>query len=106
MMEKAYVSRLAPYMKDFVAFKRSLGWKYETGEFYLREFDRFCAKHESEGVSLKEIVRSWVSLRETECSNTQRIRVAPIREFGKYLQSSGNSYAFVIPNKVDRKSVV
>lgn len=37
MMEKAYVSRLAPFMKDFVSFKRSIGWKYETGEFYLRD---------------------------------------------------------------------
>ncbi|MFC4766086.1 tyrosine-type recombinase/integrase [Effusibacillus consociatus] len=103
MMEKAYVSKLAPSMEAFVAFKRSLGWKYETSEFYLREFDRFCAKHESEGASLKEIVKSWVSLRETECSNTQRVRVAPVREFSKYLQSSKHSYAFVIPNKVCRK---
>lgn len=102
-MEKAYVSRLAPFMKDFVSFKRSLGWEYETGEYYLREFDRFCAKHELEGFSLKEIVKIWVKLRDTEGSNTQRVRVAPIREFGKYLQSSEPSHAFVIPNKVCRK---
>ena len=103
MMEKAYVSKLSPFIKDFIAFKRSLGYKYETSEYYVHEFDRFYAKHELKGVSLKETVESWVSLRDTECSNTQRVRVAPIREFGKYLQSLGQSCVFVIPNKVCRK---
>lgn len=51
---------------------------------------------------MKEIIKSWVTLRDTECSNTQRVRVAPIREFGKYLQSSGQSCDFMIPNKICR----
>jgi len=103
MMGKSYVSRLAPFMKDFIAFKRSLGWKYDTGEYYLYEFDRLCAKEESEGISLNETIKHWVSLRDTECANTQRVRVAPIREFGKYLRYTEASDAFVLPNKVCRK---
>lgn len=102
-MEKAFVSKLAPFMKSFVTFKHSLGWKYETSEYYLHEFDRYYAKHESEGGSLKDIIKSWVILRDNECPNTQRVRVAPIREFGKYLQSSGYSDAYIVPNKICRK---
>lgn len=105
MMEKAYVSKLAPFMEAFVAFKHSLGWKYETSEFYLREFDRYCAENDSEVTSLKDVMRNWVILRDTECPNTQRVRVAPIREFGKYLQSSGHSDSYVIPKKVCAKQI-
>jgi site-specific recombinase XerD len=105
MMKKAYLSRLAPYMESFVKFKHSLGWKYETGEFYLHEFDRYYAENESEVASLKDIIKSWVRIRDTECSNTQHVRVAPIREFGKYLQSSSYSDSYVIPKKVCQKQI-
>jgi len=104
-MKKAYVSKLAPYMEAFVKFKHSLGWKYETGEFYLHEFDRYFAENESEVASLKEIIKRWAILRDTECSNTQHVRVAPIREFGKFLQSSGYSNSYVIPKKVCQKQL-
>ncbi|MDR3587473.1 MAG: tyrosine-type recombinase/integrase [Desulfosporosinus sp.] len=103
MMEKTYVSSLAPFIEAFVEFKHSLGWKYATGEFYLHGFDRYCAEYESEATSLKDIIKSWVILRDTECPNTQHVRVAPIREFGKYLQSSGYSDSYVIPKKVCQK---
>ena len=75
-MQNAYVSRLAPYMESFVEFKHSLGWKYETSEFYLREFDRYCAESNSEAAPLKEVIKRWATLRDTECSNTQHVRVA------------------------------
>ena len=103
MMEKAYASKLAPFMEAFMEFKHSLGWKYKTGEFYLREFDRYCAENESEAASLKDNIKSWAIIRETECPNTQHVRVAPIREFGKYLQSSGYSDSYIIPKKVCQK---
>lgn len=103
MMEKLFVSKLASSMNSFLTYKRSLGWKYNTSEYYLREFDRYCAKYELEGTSLEEIIKSWIILRDTECPNTQRVRVAPIREFGKYLQSIEHSDAYVVSNKVCRK---
>ena len=105
MMEKAFVSTQAASLEAFVTFKHSLGLKYATGTFYLYEFDVYCAEHESDGVSLKEIAKSWITLRENECPNTQRIRVASIREFGKYLQSSGRANGFVIPSKICRQQI-
>jgi integrase/recombinase XerD len=105
MMEKAFVSTQASSMEAFVTFKHALGRKYATGKYYLHEFDVFCAEHESEGVSLKEIAKNWLTLRKNECPNTQRVRVAPIREFGKYLQLSGHSDGFLIPNKICRQQI-
>lgn len=102
-MKKTYLSRLAPFMEAFMKYKHSLGWKYETGEYYLRDFDRYCAENESEDFSLKDIIKKWIILRDTECSNTQHIRVATIREFGKYLQLTGYSDSYVIPKKVCQK---
>ena len=92
-------------MESFIESKHSLGWKYETGEFYLHEFDRYCAEKESEGVPLKEIIKCWAILRDTECSSTQHVRVAPIREFGKFLQLSAYSDSYVIPKKVCQKQI-
>lgn len=103
MMGKAYVSKLAPFMEAFVAYKHSLGWKYITCEYYLREFDSYCAKNESEASTLKDMIRNWMILKKAECSNTHRIRVSPIREFGKFLQSTGFSDSYVIPKKVCQK---
>ena len=105
MMKKAYISRLAPYMESFMEFKHSLGWKYETGEFYLREFDRYYAENEAKASSLKDIIKSWAILRDTECPSTQHVRVAPIREFGKFLQLSGYFDSYVIPKKVCQKQI-
>lgn len=105
MMKKAFVSTQAPCLEAFLTFKRSLGLRYATSAFYLHEFDLYCADHESDGVSLKEIVKNWIALRENECPNTQRVRVAPIREFGKYLQSSGHTNGFVIQSKICRQQV-
>jgi integrase/recombinase XerD len=105
MMKKTYVSKLAPYMEAFLEFKHSLGLKYETGEFYLHEFDLYCMKNEFQEAALKEIIKNWAVLRDSECPNTQHVRVAPIREFGKYLQLSGYSDSYILPKKVCQKQV-
>lgn len=105
MIKKAYLSRLAPYMESFVEFKHSLGWKYETGQFYLYDFDKYYLENESSGNSLKEIIKQWVILRDNECPNSQHVRVAPLREFGKFLQSSESADSYVIPKKVCQKQI-
>lgn len=105
MMNKSFVSSQAASLQAFMTFKHALGRKYATSTFYLHQFDVYCAAQETNGLSLKEIVKRWITLRENECPNTQRIRVAPIREFGKYLQSSGDSDGFVILGKICRQQI-
>ena len=92
-------------MKAFIKFKHSLGWKYETGEYYLRQFDRYCAANQTEDFSLKDIIKKWIILRDNECSGTQHIRVATIREFGKYLQLTGYPNSYIVPKKVCQKQI-
>lgn len=102
-MKKEYVSKLAPFMEAFMELKHSLGLKYETGEFYLRNFDLYYAENESKAAALNDIIKSWAVLRDSECPNTQHVRVSPIREFGKFLQSLGYSDSYIIPKKVCQK---
>lgn len=104
-MNTSFVSAQAAYLQAFVTFKQALGRKYATSTFYLHQFDVYCAAQETNGLPLKEIIKSWITLREDECPNTQRVRVAPIRELGKYLQSSGFSVGFVLPSKVCRQQI-
>lgn len=104
-MEKTYVSKLSPFMEAFIEFKHSLGLPYQGGEYHLRNFDRYCAETESEVTSLKEIMKTWVVLRDSESPDSQRLRVAPIREFGKFLWSAGYANAYVIPQKVCQKQI-
>lgn len=104
-MEKGYISKLALFMESFVEFKNSLGLKYETGEYYLHKFDWYYVANKSKVNSLKDIIKSWVVLKDSECPITQHRRVALIREFGKFLQSSGYSEAYVIPKKVCQKQI-
>lgn len=103
--KKAFKSRLAPFMEAFLVFKHALGFIYERGETYLHEFDRFHAEHTSADVSLEELAKEWVVLREDENPSTQHVRVAPIREFGFFLRDSGSPESYIIPRKLCQKQV-
>lgn len=39
-----YQSCFAPYIKQFLQEKRSVGFSYETEEWKLKHFDDFCVK--------------------------------------------------------------
>ena len=39
-----YRSCFAPYIKQFLQEKRSVGFSYETEEWKLKHFDDFCVK--------------------------------------------------------------
>ena len=40
-----YQSCFAPYIKQFLQEKRSVGFSYETEEWKLKHFDDFCVKN-------------------------------------------------------------
>ncbi len=103
MRTPVFVSTQAASLEAFVTFKHAMGRTYATGTYYLQQFDGYCAAQEAEGLSLQDIVKNWILQRESEGANTQRVRVAPLREFGKYLQSSEQAQGFRIPHKVCRQ---
>lgn len=85
--------------EQFLSYKRSMGYKYETGEFYLQSFLKYAAQKKPEAlVPNKEIVSDWCR----EAADTPGAlynRISLVREFSKYLVLTGYENAYVIPPK-------
>ena len=65
-MTPPFVSPLATEIQGFLVFKRALGYKYQRGEFTLREFDRFLS-HYAGGRRrwhLRDAVLAWLCRKE------------------------------------------
>lgn len=103
-MSPDYSSVFAPYLTGLVATKRAAGFKYETASFYLHDFDRYCFQRTAERSLSRELVLGWMAAREGESPRTQRTRISPVRELGKYMQALGVSDAFVPAEALFRKS--
>jgi len=90
---------IGPYSEEievFVAFKRSCGYKYFGGNYYLRCFDVFCASEENRRLTPQQFADKWVLKRHGENANTRAGRVGQVRVFGKYLMSIGHPKGFAI----------
>lgn len=60
MKNKTFWSKNAPYMADFIAFKRSLGYKYYEEERMLANFDKFMLKQNDLSIGIaKEYADLW-----------------------------------------------
>jgi integrase/recombinase XerD len=90
--EIAYVSALAPYLRQFVAEKRALGYRYRGEPVALRAFDRFLAEHQVPDPDLaKSVVEAWVRKRPHESVHTQQDRLYLVRQFSLFLIRRGFS---------------
>ena len=88
---REFTSNLAPKLKDFLSYKNALGIKYETSRVYLLQLDRYNLEHGNNSSLTKEVAEGWV-IQHTEKSETRdRSFLPPIREFGRYLRSIGDS---------------
>ncbi len=97
MTNYTYCSNFKKYMIDFLEVKRSAGYEYISAELILRRFDRFCfSKFPSETVLSEEIACTWATKKESEALETFKNKVTLIRQFAKYIISTGN-YAYVVP---------
>ena len=102
-MNNSYSSVFDTYISGLVAMKRALGYSYETAEYHLRRFDRYCSLHAGPTGLSRELVLGWAKSREGESPGAQRLRMSVVRELGKYMQSLGVSDAFVLPSRLHRK---
>lgn len=97
--ESCFASRI----EALIAQKNALGFSYLESSRILRDFDRFClANFPQESGLTKEICFAWATRKETECSNTFRNRLMPVRELARYLNRSGET-AYVLPPNIARK---
>jgi len=102
-MSECYSSVFGPYIAGLIATKRASGYSYETGEYYLRRFDRYCSLHPSLTAFSRELVLGWAKSKEGENPAVHRLRMSVVRELGKYMQALGIRAAFVLPSGLHRK---
>jgi integrase len=102
-MSNEYSSNFASHISTLVATKRVTGYKYETAEYYLHNFDSYCCSIGNYKGFSKDLVLGWAKIRDGEDPGTHRTRISPIRELGKHMQSSGVSDAFILPSCMHRK---
>lgn len=102
-MSNPYSSSFALYITALVEMKQAAGCSYESAEFHLRGFDRYCSLHTGCTSFSRELVLGWVTAKDNEKAGTHQVRISPIRELGKYMQSVGISDAFVLTSAFSRK---
>ena len=102
-MSNNYSSVFASYISEFVATKQASGYTYDTAEYYLHDFDRYCSFHAKSADLSRDLIFGWAKTKDREDPGTHRTRISPIREFGKYMQSIEFSSAFILPSALHRK---
>ena len=96
-------SGLAYSIIGMVEQKRVLGYKYESQEYQLWRFDKFCTQNYPDYINLtKEIAMHWAERKREENKSTQNGRISPVRQLAKYMNSIGN-FAFMIPYSIPGK---
>ena len=95
---------LATAMDGFVAEKRGVGYRYESGARGLVELDRFsvAVRHQEPTLS-RELVLQWVAKRAHETERNRQRRISLVRALGEYMQRCGYS-AFAYPRHLDRRA--
>ena len=91
------------FINDFLMYKRNLGYKYETGERYIRHYQTFMEENFPEVVlPEKHSTNLYLDTYENKPGGLYNA-IAPLREFSRYLIMIGYSDAYVVPNKVAPK---
>jgi integrase/recombinase XerD len=84
-----YKSALAPFLRSYVAFKRSLGYKMQY-TWVFHNLDRFLWERAYESIGLREkILSSWCERRANEGERTWYQRIVDVKNFAVYLNGLG-----------------
>jgi len=102
----SYFSNFKAFIEGLVQQKNAVGFKYESAEYYLRAFDRFCmAKFPDETILSRYLVMQWAERKQAEGIGTCKNRLACIRELAKYMTGLGIDDAYVIPERLEGKTM-
>jgi len=89
-MHSQYKGIYAPYINQFISFKRALGFKYETEEKILAYFDRLTiARGEKIPGITKELAEAWKQSKPNESSSYKVHRCICLNQFASYLCKAG-----------------
>lgn len=100
---KEYVGVFSELLTNFVAFKRSLGFKYETEGDELYRFSKFTNRFQmGEPILTKDLVQAWCAQHPNEQNRNNQRRAYTLRQFALYLNSIGCQAYIVPPDKNTR----
>ncbi len=89
-MHSQYKGVYAPYIDQFINFKRTLGFKYKTEEKILAYFDRLTiARGEKIPGITKELAEAWKQSKPNESSSYKVHRCICLNQFASYLCKAG-----------------
>lgn len=90
MRDPVFSSVLGPHIKQFVAEKRALGYRYEHQIFLLGTFDRYLVdiRHQTT-VLPKTVVDDWMVGRPHQSPKTRQQYVGAVRRFAEFLMRNG-----------------
>jgi integrase/recombinase XerD len=95
--ECGFTGPLKNEMSAFIRLKRSVGNKYEAEVGVLKRFDRYLTQYSPAITGLpKESVTGWCTKQPHEKPANQCSRASVIRQFAKYLDSTGQR-AYILP---------
>jgi integrase/recombinase XerD len=87
-MKTFYYSQYGPLFEEYLALKRSLGYKYGDVEYAFRKFDRFVIKEKDASIGLsKELCDKWGVKEPNEAGKSWYNRIQIIRGFSSYLHA-------------------
>jgi integrase/recombinase XerD len=90
MTEKEFKSVFRIELQNFIAMKRSLGFKYQSEELLMRRLDKFFIETGlSEKKITKELCDKWCARRSHETQKNQSHRISSLRIFCRYLDDIG-----------------
>ena len=103
-MPRHFYSIYGPLITEFLTLKRSLGFKYQSGEYELSKLDKIAYKREENFIGITKELADAVGakgLNESDKSRANRVQI--LRQFAFFLNDTGHpSY---IPNLPSFKSV-
>jgi len=98
MLKHNCTSVFAPYILQYIDFKRSVGYKFQcTDYFYL--FDRFAVENEIQSAELtRDICDIWAEKRPNESPVTRYKRISAVRSLSRFMNALGiSSYVPRLP---------
>lgn len=89
----------APYIKEYIDFKRSLGFKYKTEATIFALFDQLTVKRAEKKVGItRDLAEAWRGLNSNESSSYRYHRCVCLNQLASYLCKIGiPSYALQLP---------
>ncbi len=87
-MKTFYYSIYGPFFEEYLALKRSLGFKCNDVEYAFRRFDRFLVNEQEISIGLsKELCNRWCVKQPNESNKSWYNRIQIVRNFSSFLQT-------------------